>query len=52
MRSHDKAMRAKATEIEDLKQQVKKLEAKQETLKKEAQDSTRSAKEYDAKVSF
>ncbi|KAI1711939.1 structural maintenance of chromosomes protein 2 [Ditylenchus destructor] len=45
MRSHDKAIRAKATEIEELKKQVKQMEAKQESLQKEAQDAAKDAKE-------
>lgn len=50
IRSHEKSIRAKSTEIEELKKKVCKIEAKQESLIREADDAIQISKQFEEKV--
>ena len=46
IRQHDKAIRAKMAEIEDLKKKVRQSENKQQSLEKDAQEAAKTLKEF------
>lgn len=50
-RNHDKAMRAKATQVEDLKKQAQKLETKRDNLEREAKELADQSKGLEKRVS-